>query len=130
MAEQQPTSPVHPPQTGQQLIVTRALDFKARYSNYFRMRVGPGECTVTFCTITDVPAPQAPAGFPQIINMVQEDFSLTVTWPVLKALTEQLGEVLRAVEEEVGKQRSFRTILTSEQAVESYRQNIRANLKE
>lgn len=131
MAEERPTSPAPPPQITQQVMVTRAPDFKARYSNYFRMRIGPGECIVTFCTITDAPVPQVSAiGLPQQITLLQEDFSLTVTWSILKSLVQQLDEVLQAVEQETGKQRPVRTSLTSEQAIQAYRNNLRQNLKD
>jgi hypothetical protein len=132
MAEQPktPTPTTSPPIPA--TMVTRSADFRIYSSNFFRLRLGAGETTIVFCTATDVPVsmgvPMRGQAAGQFMNVIQEDFAVTITWPVLKTLLQHAGQMLEAVEKEIGPIRSLKSVTSEEKAVERYRQILRATL--
>jgi hypothetical protein len=138
MAEQPASATPTPPLPAAATIVARAADFRIFSSNFFRLRLGPGETTIVFCTATDVPAGMPlPVQVPgrgqtgaQFLNVIQEDFAVTVTWPVLKTLLLHAGQMLEAIEKEIGPIRSLKSTTSQEKAIERYRQVVRATLPE
>lgn len=114
------------PKLTQRLVVTRSEAFKLLYSNFFRIRVGPGECIITFGSVNDVPEqlvnPAATSIPPNVVNFIQEEFAVALTWPVMKTLIQQLTDVLIAAEKETGTVRAVKSIFPSEKMIERYGQ--------
>jgi hypothetical protein len=77
------------------LKVTRANDYKATYSNIFRIRIGPSEMTVLFARQSHSPSIVAMA------DTVEEEVEVTMGWPQIKMLQIALTDIVSSYEEEI-----------------------------
>jgi hypothetical protein len=78
------------------LAVTRANDYKAVYSNFYRTRIGANEVTLLFARMTHTPSIFA------VANTIEEEFEVTMGWTQIKMLAMTLAEMITAFEQEVG----------------------------
>jgi hypothetical protein len=131
MSDEQASAPLP------QALVTRSPTFRLLYSNFFRLRVAPGECGLTFATMLDVPS--QPLGAisitttsqtPPLTTLVQEEVAVVLPWPVLKTFVHHLNNTVRAIEKEVGTIRAVKPAATDEQMVEIYSKALRSMLSE
>ncbi len=74
---------------------TRSSDFRLVWASLVRPRLGAGECTLTFCSIADVPGLSGQA-------IIQEEVAVTLSWTQLKSLSLQLNDFVFAIEAEMG----------------------------
>jgi hypothetical protein len=123
-----------PPQA---MIITQSPAFRLLYSNFFRLRVAPGECMMTFATVLDVPVQPLGATSitttsqtPQLTTLVQEEVAVVLPWPVLKTFVQHLNDMVRAIEKEAGTIRPVKSPYSDEQLVEIYSKALRTMLSE
>jgi hypothetical protein len=134
MPDERPQEPFDLQLVMQQPIFTRSNAFRLLYSNFVRMRVAPGECMITFATVTDVPVQVPVQGQNQVANIttrniIQEELAVALPWPVLKTLVMQLNDVLRAIENQVGPIKGTKSTATSDQLVKAYEQVLQQMLE-
>lgn len=87
---------------------------------------------MTFATILDVPTQpiSATSQMPLLTTLVQEELAVVLPWPVLKLFVQNLSDMVRAIEQEVGTLRPVKSVRTDEQMVEMYSQALRSMLSE
>jgi hypothetical protein len=77
------------------MSVARSPYYRTFFSNFFRTRVGAGDFSLLFGSISDTPGAVA-------ANLLMEEASVIMTWPQLKSLVGFLTNIVNAIEEEAG----------------------------
>jgi hypothetical protein len=74
--------------------VEKAPTFKVIHSNFYRYRIGIGDCSIAFGTVTD--------GAPGTGNIVLEEITVSMSWNQTKLLARTLNKIISIIEAEGG----------------------------
>ena len=105
-----------PTQEPQQQVV-RSPAFRLIYASVHRTRIGHGDCTLTFSSVLDLP------GAP--LNLIQEEFAVTLSWSLLKSLGNEINDAVKAIEEVMGEIPSIPTVRSHEEFAELLASHVR-----
>lgn len=119
-------SDYRPSSDGQTNLLARSSSYRLVYADAFSIKASAVDLGVTFGTSILIPVP-APGGRMAQGTAVQEEVTVTMTLPVLKAFLLNLSKIIETIEGVNGPIRVPQSLLPTEDRLETVRQNLRNN---